>query len=552
MPPSASSFAVLGVPSDIVSALDANGITSPFPIQSMTLPDALAGRDVCGKAPTGSGKTLAFGIGAVARLQGRSSKPKHPRVLVLTPTRELAAQVASELQVLADPRGLKVDCFYGGVGYGPQLKALSRGVDVAVACPGRLGDLLERGSIRLDAVEIVVIDEADRMADMGFLPDVRRILDLTPDGRQTLLFSATLDGDIDVLVKRYQNNPARHEIEVDEDDASAAVHLFWRTSSGDRLDRTAEVVTASGPTIVFSRTKHGADRIARQLEQRGIRAAAIHGDRSQKQREKALDSFVRGAVDALVATDVAARGIHVDGVNAVVHFDPSADPKDYVHRSGRTARAGATGVVVSFVTPDKAGAVKKLQRELHVPIGTTEYDSGAIVAILGPPPARRVVAERPTSRDREPSPNANRGGVRASRPLKARKPGGHGGGQRNGGHRGSDTREGGSRQGGDAGPREGGPRDPGGKPSGFSKPGKSGKPNGFAKPGRPDRPGKPGKPGRTTKPGGHGAVTSSTRSSSGGGKSHVAGGGASGGVRRGGAAGARATNGGGNRAQRGR
>ena len=547
MSPSACSFAVLGVPSDIVSALDANGITSPFPIQSMTLPDALAGRDVCGKAPTGSGKTLAFGIGAVSRLQGRSSKPKHPRVLVLTPTRELAAQVASELQVLADPRGLKVDCFYGGVGYGPQLKALSRGVDVAVACPGRLGDLLERGSIRLDAVEIVVIDEADRMADMGFLPDVRRILDLTPDGRQTLLFSATLDGDIDVLVKRYQNNPARHELEVDEDDASAAIHLFWRVSSGDRLDRTAEVVTASGPTIVFSRTKHGADRIAKQLEQRGIRAAAIHGDRSQKQREKALDSFVRGAVDALVATDVAARGIHVDGVNAVVHFDPSADPKDYVHRSGRTARAGATGVVVSFVTPDKAGAVKKLQRELRVPIGTTEYDSGAIVAILGPPPARRVVAERPASRDREPSPNANRGGVRASRPFKARKPGGHGGGQRNGGHRGSDTREGGSRRDGDAGPGEGGPRASGGKPSGFPKPGKPGKPNGFGKPGRP------GKPGRTTKPGGHGATTSSTRgSASGGGKSRVAGGGATGGVRRGGAAGARATNGGGNRSQRGR
>ena len=213
----------------------------------MTLPDALAGRDVCGKAPTGSGKTLAFGIGAVANLKGKSSRPKYPRVLVLTPTRELAAQVASELQVLADPRGLRVECFYGGVGYGPQLKALSRGVDIAVACPGRLGDLLERGSIRLDAVEIVVIDEADRMADMGFLPDVRRILDLTPDGRQTLLFSATLDGDIDVLVKRYQHDPARHELEVDEDDASAAVHLFWRVSSGDRVERTAEVVTASWP-----------------------------------------------------------------------------------------------------------------------------------------------------------------------------------------------------------------------------------------------------------------------------------------------------------------
>ncbi len=389
MPPLQPSFASLGVPTDIVAALDRKSISEPFPIQSMTIPDALAGRDVCGKAPTGSGKTLAFGIGAVARLTGKPSRPRHPRVLVLTPTRELAAQVASELQVLATPRNLRVDSFYGGVGYGPQLKALSRGVDVAVACPGRLGDLIERGSIRLDAVEIVVIDEADRMADMGFLPDVKRLLDLTPSDRQTLLFSATLDGDIDVLVRRYQHDPARHELEVDEDDINAAVHLFWRVASGDRIDRTADVVAAAGPTIVFSRTKHGTDRIARQLEQRGVRAAAIHGDRSQKQREKALDLFVRGAVDALVATDVAARGIHVDGVNAVVHFDPPADAKDYVHRSGRTARAGATGVVVSFVTPDKAAAVKRLQRDLGVPIGTTAPDVSAITAVVGEPPKRR-------------------------------------------------------------------------------------------------------------------------------------------------------------------
>ena len=289
MPPLQPSFASLGVPSDIVAALERKSITEPFPIQSATIPDALAGRDVCGKAPTGSGKTLAFGIGAVGRLTGKPSRPKHPRVLVLTPTRELAAQVATELRALATPRNLRVDSFYGGVGYGPQLKALSRGVDVAVACPGRLGDLIERGSIRLDAVEIVVIDEADRMADMGFLPDVRRILDLTPSDRQTLLFSATLDGDIDVLVRRYQHDPSRHELEADEDDTVAAVHLFWKVQSGDRVARTADVASASGPTIVFCRTKHGTDRIARQLEQHGVRAAAIHGDRSQKQREKALD-----------------------------------------------------------------------------------------------------------------------------------------------------------------------------------------------------------------------------------------------------------------------
>lgn len=465
MPPS-SSFADLGVPIDIVAALQRHSILEPFPIQAMTIPDALAGRDVCGKAPTGSGKTLAFGIGAVARLTGKPARARHPRVLVLTPTRELAAQVASELQVLATPRNLRVDSFYGGVGYGPQLKALGRGVDVAVACPGRLGDLLERGSMRLDDIEIVVIDEADRMADMGFLPDVKRILDLTPEGRQTILFSATLDGDIDVLVKRYQHDPARHELQVDEDDASAAVHMFWRVQSGDRLALTGSIIAASGPTIVFCRTKHSTDRIARQLEQQGVRAAAIHGDRSQKQRERALEDFTRGAVDALVATDVAARGIHVDGVNAVVHYDPSADPKDYVHRSGRTARAGATGVVVSFITPDKAGAVKRLQRDLGMPIGSTHAEISAIAAVLGDPPPRREVkpAKRPEGRAQGDNrgPRTNSEGrkprpARPGRPYKTRS-GGEGGQPRGeGGYRGDGAPRG---EGGQ--PRSGGPARSGG------------------------------------------------------------------------------------------
>ncbi len=419
MPPSRPSFADLGVPSDIVAVLAAQSITAPFPIQEMTLPDALAGRDVCGRAPTGSGKTLAFGIGAIARLGGQAARSRHPRVLVLTPTRELAAQVAAELRLLGAPRGLRVESFYGGVGYGPQLRSLSRGVDVVVACPGRLGDLIERGSIRLDGIEIVIVDEADRMADMGFLPDVRRILDRTPEGRQTMLFSATLDGDIDVLVRRYQQDPARHELEIDEEEAGNALHLFWRVGSGDRLARTAETVAAAGPTIVFSRTRHGTDRITRQLEQRGVRAVSIHGDRSQRQRERALDSFARGAVDALVATDVAARGIHVDGVNAVVHFDPPADAKDYVHRSGRTARAGASGVVVSLVTPDKAGAVKKLQREVGVPIGTSEPDMDAVTAAT---PIRRPGRAKPVTSPRSapsgaPSPHTAQAhrGVRSKR-----------------------------------------------------------------------------------------------------------------------------------------
>ena len=513
MPPLQPSFASLGVPVDIVAALDRKSITEPFPIQSMTIPDALAGRDVCGKAPTGSGKTLAFGIGAVARLSGRPARPKHPRVLVLTPTRELAAQVAAELQVLATPRNLRVDSFYGGVGYGPQLKALSRGVDVAVACPGRLGDLIERGSIKLDAVEIVVIDEADRMADMGFLPDVKRLLDLTPSDRQTLLFSATLDGDIDVLVRRYQHDPARHELEVDEDDINAAVHLFWKVASGDRIDRTADVIAAAGPTIVFSRTKHGTDRIARQLEQRGVRAAAIHGDRSQKQREKALDLFVRGSVDTLVATDVAARGIHVDGVNAVIHFDPPADAKDYVHRSGRTARAGATGVVVSFVTPDKAAAVKSLQRHLDVPMGTTVPDMSSITAVLGDPPKRRAAPDHgpggAPSAGRGPTRGGRPQGRRQGKPWKPRPEAARNGQSPSAGDSRNGSAAGSSRNGSTAGatPSSNGSV---GRASGGSKPVRTGA-GPWEQRTKPGKPGKPGKRNRHGKPGAPGSGTSSSR-----------------------------------------
>jgi len=572
MPPLQPTFASLGVPSDIVAALNRKSITEPFPIQSATIPDALAGRDVCGKAPTGSGKTLAFGIGAVARLKGKPSRPRHPRVLVLTPTRELAAQVATELRALATPRNLRVDSFYGGVGYGPQLKALSRGVDVAVACPGRLGDLIERGSIRLDDVEIVVIDEADRMADMGFLPDVRRLLDLTPSNRQTLLFSATLDGDIDVLVRRYQHDPARHELEVDEDDTSAAVHLFWKVPSGDRVAVTAEVAAAAGPTIVFCRTKHSTDRIARQLQQHGVRAAAIHGDRSQKQRERALDSFIRGAVDALVATDVAARGIHVDGVNAVVHFDPPTDSKDYVHRSGRTARAGATGVVVSLVTPDKTGAVKRIQRDLDMPTGLTSPDIAAVTKVIGEPPQRRPsdppVAERSTGgrpdRSRPGRPDRN---GRSTGPWKAKRPG-YGNGSSANRSSGNGSAGNGSSGNGSAGRNRpggsesgpGAPRGPGGPgahkkkhraASGWVKRADSSAPGNPGKPGKPGRPAKPGaraqagahaKPGT---PGKAGAGSSSRRNGSANGSSGGGGqGGASHGQRRGAPVGSRRSSGG--------
>ena len=356
-------FHSLGAPAPVVARLEARGIVHPSPVQALALPDALAGRDVCGKAPTGSGKTIAFAIPLVARLHGGRAQPKRPRGLVLVPTRELAAQVAAEVRDLAGPKGPSVATFYGGVGFGDQLRALRRGVDIAVACPGRLADLVQRGEIRLDNVGFVVIDEADRMADMGFLPVVRTLLDDVRPDRQTLLFSATLDGDVDVLVRHYQRQPVRHEVAGDVD-APQNRHIFWKTDGAERVDLAAEVVNREWPAVVFTRTKHGADRLVKQLTTRGVSAAAIHGDRSQAQRDRALAAFVSGRVQALVATDVAARGIHVDDVAAVVHYDLPGSEKDYVHRSGRTGRAGAAGIVVSLIDRTLAPAGEDLQRKL--------------------------------------------------------------------------------------------------------------------------------------------------------------------------------------------
>ena len=354
-------FSALGVPARIAAGLEARGITTPFPIQAAALPDALAGRDVSGRAPTGSGKTIAFGIPLVAN--STKARPHRPTALVLVPTRELAAQVAAELTQLADGRRPSVAAFYGGVGYGPQLARLRRGVDIAVACPGRLADLVQQGHVHLDDVATVVLDEADRMADMGFLPEVRRLLDRVRPDRQTLLFSATLDGDVDVLVTRYQRNPVVHSV-VREADAPENRHIFWHVDRAARPAVTADVVKAEWPAVVFCRTKHGADRLAKQLTKSGIAAAAIHGDRSQSQRQRALDAFSSGKVQALVATDVAARGIHVDDVAAVVHFDLAASAKDYEHRSGRTGRAGRSGLVVSLIANEVAADGKALQRQL--------------------------------------------------------------------------------------------------------------------------------------------------------------------------------------------
>lgn len=359
-----TTFAQLGVPSRITDALAEKGIVEPFPVQAAAIPDALAGRDVCGKAPTGSGKTFAFGLPILARVE-KAAKGR-PRALVLAPTRELAEQIKKELAPLARSVGRHVFAVYGGVGYGGQISAMRKGVDILVACPGRLEDLIEQGIVDLSDADLVVLDEADRMADMGFMPSVMRLLDQTPSNRQTLLFSATLDGDIAKLSKRYQNDPVRHETASVETDELDAVHHFWLVQHHDRTQHTADLINESGKSIVFTRTRHGADRLAKQLDKLGVRAVAMHGGRSQNQRQRALDAFASGRARALIATDVAARGIHVDDVAAVIHFDPAGDHKDYLHRSGRTARAGATGTVVTLVTHEQKRDVLKMQRAIDI------------------------------------------------------------------------------------------------------------------------------------------------------------------------------------------
>ncbi len=385
--PRASSFKDLGVLDALSATLERDGITAPFPIQTATLPDSLAGRDVCGKAPTGSGKTLAFGLALLSLLgdkpgAGRRGR-RHPSALVLVPTRELAAQIQTDLSPLAAAIGARVAAIYGGVGYAKQLSDLRNGVDVLVACPGRLTDLVDRGSVNLSHVGIIVLDEADRMADMGFLPPVRRLIDLTSAGRQTLLFSATLDGPVDKLIRDYQRDPARHDVQPTSDNRGQIHHHFWRVEPEDRIALTAETVSACRPAMVFCRTKRGADRLSQRLARTGLQSAAIHGDRNQGQRDRALAAFRSGRLDVLVATDIAARGIHVDAVPLVIHFDPPADHTDYVHRAGRTGRAGADGNVVSLITHDQRAKTGTLQRRLGMPGAITSPDIPSL-AVMGP------------------------------------------------------------------------------------------------------------------------------------------------------------------------
>lgn len=378
-------FRDLGVPQVLTEALEQRGITAPFPIQSATLADSLAGRDVCGKAPTGAGKTLAFGLAILSRLEantraGRHGR-RHPSALVLVPTRELAAQIEADLAPIAKALGARVTSIYGGVGYGKQLAILRSGVDVLIACPGRLADLVERGSVDLSFVEIVVVDEADRMADMGFLPAVRRLIDRTGSSRQMLLFSATLDGPVDALIRDYQHDPVHHVVRPVATDRGAVHHHFWRVDPEHRVALAAETITARGPAMVFCRTKRGADRLSDRLARAGLQSAAIHGDRSQAQRERALAAFRAGRLDVLVATDIAARGIHVDAVPLVVHFDPPADSTDYVHRAGRTGRAGADGIVVSLVGHEHVAVVKRIQKKLGLSGAISSPDVPALPTI---------------------------------------------------------------------------------------------------------------------------------------------------------------------------
>jgi superfamily II DNA/RNA helicase len=394
--PPTTTFEELGVPASLTDALTSQGITAPFPIQSLTIQDALAGRDLCGKAPTGSGKTLAFSLPVAMRV-GRAT-PGRPRALLLVPTRELAAQVRDTLAPLLQVTGRKAATFYGGTNINTDLKRLRSRIDVAVATPGRLEDLLQRRAISLADVDLVVLDEADRMADMGFLPVVKRLLDGTSSDRQTLLFSATLDGDVDVLVRRYQRSPARHEFATPAEERGDIRHVFWPAERPARRALTARIVRRSGQAIVFTRTKHGADRLAAQLAKDGVRTAAIHGNRSQNQRERALARFADGDVHALIATDVAARGIHVDDVAVVVHYDQPASHKDYVHRSGRTGRAGSDGLVVSLVGDDELHDVRSMQRELGLPSGLQHLDLDLLDADELPTPRVAAEADQPRRR----------------------------------------------------------------------------------------------------------------------------------------------------------
>ncbi|MFF9149356.1 DEAD/DEAH box helicase [Streptomyces sp. NPDC014861] len=359
-------FGDLGLPEGVVRKLAQNGVTTPFPIQAATIPDALAGKDILGRGRTGSGKTLSFGLPLLATLAGGDTEKKKPRGVILTPTRELAMQVADALQPYGDVLGLRMKVVCGGTSMGNQIYALERGVDILVATPGRLRDIINRGACSLEQVQIAVLDEADQMADLGFLPEVTELLDQVPAGGQRLLFSATLENEIDSLVKRYLVNPITHEVDPSAGAVTTMTHHVLVVKPKDKAPVTAAIAARKGRTIIFVRTQLGADRVAEQLRESGVKADALHGGMTQGARTRTLADFKDGYVNVLVATDVAARGIHVDGIDLVLNVDPAGDHKDYLHRSGRTARAGRSGVVVSLALPHQRRQIFRLMEDAGV------------------------------------------------------------------------------------------------------------------------------------------------------------------------------------------
>ncbi|MFJ4580750.1 DEAD/DEAH box helicase [Streptomyces echinatus] len=361
-----TTFADLGLPEGVVRKLAQNGVTTPFPIQAATIPDALAGKDILGRGRTGSGKTLSFGLPTLALLAGGRTEKKRPRAVILTPTRELAMQVADALQPYGDVVGLKMKVVCGGTSMGNQIYALERGVDILVATPGRLRDIINRGACSLEDVQITVLDEADQMSDLGFLPEVTELLDQVPAGGQRMLFSATMENEIQTLVDRYLNSPVSHEVDAAQGAVTTMSHHILIVKPKDKAPVTAAIASRKGRTIIFVRTQLGADRVAEQLREAGVKADALHGGMTQGARTRTLADFKDGYVNVLVATDVAARGIHVDGIDLVLNVDPAGDHKDYLHRAGRTARAGRTGTVVSLSLPHQRRQIFRLMEDAGV------------------------------------------------------------------------------------------------------------------------------------------------------------------------------------------
>ncbi|GHJ51719.1 hypothetical protein Nm8I071_10260 [Nonomuraea sp. TT08I-71] len=409
-------FAATGLAPALVAELAAQGITEPFPIQAATLPDSLAGRDVLGRGRTGSGKTLAFGLPLLHRTAGRKARPGRPLALVLVPTRELAQQVTAALTPYARALGLRCATVVGGLSLQRQADALRAGAEVLVATPGRLHDLIDRRDARLDQVAVTVLDEADQMADMGFLPQVTKLLEQVAPNGQRMLFSATLDGGVDRLVRRFLSNPVSHSVDPGTATVTAMTHHVLHVEAEDKPAALAHIAAREGRTILFMATKHRADRVARQLLAKGVRAAALHGGKTQPQRTRILEQFRTGHVTALVATDVAARGIHVDGLDLVVNADPPTEAKDYLHRGGRTARAGESGTVVTLVLPEQRRDVSRLMTVAGITPHTARVRPGdeELARVTG---ARQPSGE-PVTLTPPPAPHA----AAASRPARSRRP----------------------------------------------------------------------------------------------------------------------------------